>query len=282
MRKILIPTDFSNNAMNAINYTCELFKYEVTEIFLMHAFQDDIYTDRALLTRETLNEVTKIIEHKSLEQLDKILNEIQEVTDNPKHSFKLIAANAQLIDEADRIVDDENIDIIIMGTRGATDDRKLTFGSNTLQILKYVQCPVLAVPVNFKYTPPKHILFPTNYMIPYKRRELKLLCEIASPFRAQIDMLHVSNISKLSLRQEDNREFIKDELCKNKIDFKTIKDKNVVNAINQYINEHPIDILVMVNTRHSFLENILYKSTIDKVSLSLDIPFLAMQNIRRS
>jgi len=283
MRKILIPTDFSNNAMNAINYACELFKYEITEIFLMHAYQDDIYTDKALLTRETLDEVTRILEHRSLEQLDTILKKIQEVTPNPKHSFKLIAANAQIIDEADKIVDDENIDIIIMGTRGATDDRKLTFGSNTLQVLKYVQCPVLAIPVNFKYTQPKHILFTTNYMIPYKRRELKLLCEIACPFRAEIDLLHVSTSSKLSLRQEDNREFIKDELGKkNKVEFKTLKDKNVVIAINQYINEQDIDMLVMVNTRHSFLENILFKSTIDKVSLSLDIPFLAMQNIRRN
>jgi len=282
MRKILIPTDFSNNAKNAIDYACELFKYEVSEFFLMHAYQDDIYTDKALLTRETLENVTKIIEHRSIEQLDKTLKEIQEVVPNPRHSFKRIAANAQLIDEADKIVDDENIDVIIMGTRGITDDRRLTFGSNTLQVLKYVQCPVLAIPQNYKYSQPKHILFPTNYLIPYKRRELKLLCEIASPFRAQIDLLHVSTSSKLSLRQEDNREFIKDELSKNKVEFKTVKDQNVVNAINQYINEHDIDMLVMVNTRHSFLENILYKSTIDKVSLSLDIPFLAMQNIRRN
>ena len=282
MRKILIPTDFSNNADNAIDYACELFKYEVSEIYLMHAYQDDIYSDKELLTRETLDEVTKIIKQRSLKQLDAILKRVRDAAPNPRHSFKLIAANEQLIDLADTIVDDENIDIIIMGTRGATDDRKLTFGSNTLQVLKYVQCPVLAIPQNYRYTQPKHILFPTNYLIPYKRRELKLLSEIAAPFRTQIDLLHVSGIKKLSLRQEDNRDFIKDELSKNKVDFKTVKEKKVVQAINKYIAEHDIDMLVMVNTRHSFLENILYRSTIDKVSLSLDIPFLAMQNIRRN
>jgi len=282
MRKILIPTDFSVNAMNAINYACELFKYEVTEIFIMHAFQDEIYADRALLTGETLDEATNIIEQRSLEHLNSTLRNIKKATPNPRHSFKLIVANAQLVDESDKIVDEKNIDIIIMGTRGATNDRKLTFGSNTLQVLKYVQCPVMAIPENYAYTQPKQILFPTNYMIPYKRRELKLLCEIASPFRAQIDMLHVTTISKLSIRQEDNKEFIRKELYKNKIDFKTVKDKHVVIAINQYISEHNVDILVMVNTRHSFLENILFKSTIDKVSLTLDIPFLAMQNIRRN
>jgi nucleotide-binding universal stress UspA family protein len=55
-----------------------------------------------------------------------------------------------------------------------------------------------------------------------------------------------------------------------------------VNTIYKYINENKIDMLVMVNTRHSFLENILFQSTIDEFTLNLDIPFLALQNMRRN
>ena len=105
---------------------------------------------------------------------------------------------------------------------------------------------------------------------------------MAFPFRSQIDVLYVSNTKNLSLRQEGNKEFVKDELCKNNIEFKTVEDKNVVKAINKYIKENHVDMLVMVNTRHSFLENILFQSKIDKVSLFTDIPFLALQNIRRN
>jgi len=187
-----------------------------------------------------------------------------------------------LMDEADKIVDEENIDIIVMGTRGETDDKKLAFGSHTLQILKYVQCPVLAIPANYEYTQPKHILFPTDYMIPYKRRELKLLCEMAFSFRAVIDMLYISRSKKLSLRQEGNQEFIKKTLHKNSINFKTTSGKNISKAIYKYLREHKVDMLVLVNTRQSFLESILFQSTIDKMSLHIDIPFLTLQNTRRS
>ena len=48
MRKILIPTDFSENAMNAITYAIDLFKYEISHFFIMHAYQDDIYNDETL------------------------------------------------------------------------------------------------------------------------------------------------------------------------------------------------------------------------------------------
>ena len=282
MRRILIPTDFSDNAMNAIQYALELFKYERSEFFIMHAYQDEIYADKALLTRDTLDEVTQIVSNKSQLKLENTLKQIKGISPNPKHTYTTISAKNMLLDETDRIVDDENIDIIVMGTRGKTNDRKLTFGSYTLQVLKYVQCPVLAIPENYKYTQPKQILFPTNYMIPYKRRELKLVCEMVTPYRAVINVLYISKSNKLSMRQEDNQDFIKAELCKNSINFNTIKSDNITNAVYTYVKENKINMLVMVNTRHSFLENILFRSTIDEMSLFIDIPFLALQNIRRS
>jgi len=281
MRKLLIPTDFSANAMNALKFALELFKYDKSEFFIMHAYQDEVHADHTLLKREHLPEITAAIRVKSERKLNQILEDIHEISPNPKHTFTIISANNTLIDEADNIVDLENIDCIVMGTRGQTNNRKFTFGSNTLQVLKYVQSPVLAIPENYTYTPPKHILFPTNYMIPYKRRELKLVCEMASKYKATIDMLYVSESGKLSIRQEDNQHFLRDELCKNTLRFKTENNNSISNAVYTYIKENAIDMLVMVNTRRSFLEDILVQSTIKKLSLYIDIPFLALQNVRR-
>lgn len=281
MRKVLIPTDFSDNAMNALKYALELFKYEVSEFYIMHAYQDEIYADETLLNKEKLDLVIENVSRASINKLESILKHIKKISPNPRHKYYIVSSNNILVDETDKIVEEENVDIIVMGTRGERNDKKLTFGSHTLQVLRYVQCPVLAIPENFRYTQPKHILFPTDYMIPYKRRELKLLCEMASPFRAIIDMVYISKSDKLSVRQQDNRDFIKEELCKNKIDFKVIKSKDILKTINTYIKENNINMLVMVNTRHSFLENMLFQSTIDQISLHINIPLLALQNIKR-
>ena len=281
MRKILIPTDFSENAMNAIAYALELFKYEKSDYYIMHAYQDDIYADEALLEKESLDKITKRISEKSLRELETILKIINEISPNPRHTYSIISSNNMLLDETDKIVDEKNIDILVMGTRGKTNDKKLTFGSHTLQVLKYVQCPVLAIPEHYKYNQPKHILFPTNYLIPYKRRELKLLCEMASPYRAEIDMLYVSKSKKLSRRQQDNKSFVQEELGKNSLNFKMENSKHIINAIYTNINEHHIDLLVMVNTRHSFLDSNLFLSIVDELSLHLKIPFLVLQNIKR-
>ncbi|WP_158849166.1 universal stress protein [Algibacter sp. L1A34] len=282
MRKILIPTDFSENANNAIEFAVNLFKYDISEFYIMHAYQDDIYANESALTKANLADVKSEMRKKSQKELENTIREIENISPNPRHTFYPISANNLLIEEADIVVDDQNIDIIIMGTKGKTNDKKITFGSHTLQVLKYVQCPVLAIPENYKYTQPRHILFPTDYMIPYKRRELKLLCEMASPYRAVIDVLYISKIEKLSMRQLDNQKFIDEELCKNTVNFKVEKSKHIINTIYKYLKENHVDMLVMVNTRHSFLENILFQSTtIDELSLNLDIPFLALQNMKR-
>ncbi|MAB48136.1 MAG: universal stress protein [Flavobacteriaceae bacterium] len=281
MRNILIPTDFSANAMNALKYASELFKYDKSRFFIMHAYQDEIFEDEELIKEETLVKVTKRIADKSQSNLEKVLNEIKKISPNPRHSYAIISANNMLVDEADKIVDEENIDIIVMGTRGNTNNKKLTFGSHTLQVLRYVQSPVLAIPEHYAGIQPRHILFPTNYLIPYKRRELKLLCELAAPYRATIDMLYVSDNDNLSMRQQNNQSFVRDELCKNEINFKTVKDSSITDAICNYIDKNNVDMLVMVNTRHSFFENIFFKSKLDEITLRIDIPFLALQNIRR-
>ena len=281
MRQILIPTDFSENAMNAIKYALELFKYERSEFYFMHAYEDEVYNDKALSTRDTFEDVLRVVSKNSQNNLEDLLKIVKEISPNPRHNHNIISAYNSLVDEADIIVDGKNIDVIVMGTRGETNDKKLTFGSHTLQVLKYVQCPVLSIPEKFKYAQPKHILFPTNYLIPYKRRDLKLLCEMAIPFRAKIDMLYVTNCDKLSMRQEDNMQFIKDALCNNDTSFNIVNDKNFIEAINNYIKDNNIDMLVMVNTRHSYLENILFKTAIDILSLNIQIPLLALQNTRR-
>lgn len=283
MRKILIPTDFSENANNAIEFAVNLFKYDVSEFYIMHVYQDDIYANELALTKANLNKAKAVAKKNSENALDKIVKNITAFSPNPRHTLHTISANNLLIEEADDIVDEQNIDLIIMGTKGKTNNKKITFGSNTLQVLKYVQCPVLAIPENYKYTQPKNILFPTNYVIPFKRRELKLLCEIASPYRAIIDVIYISESEKLSMRQGDNQTFLKEILYQNKINFRIEKSKHIINTIYKYIKANHVDMLVMVNTRHSFLENILFQSTtIDELSLNLDIPFLVLQNMKRS
>lgn len=282
MIKLLIPTDFSTNALNAISYALQLFKNQQCAIFLMHAFHDEIHEAEIPLSEKVKTEVKEMIENRSVEQLEHSLALIKKNFSNPNHSFRIICENNKLIDEADRIVNDHNIDLLVMGTKGKTNNRKLTFGSNTLKVLKYVKCPVLAVPENYKYSEPKRFLFPTNFLVPYKLRELKLLGLITNEHDAFINLFNVSTAENFSSRELKNQDFIKNGIDSKKINITRIKSRNVLEAIFNAIEKDKADVLVMVNTKHSFLEDILFKSNIDELSLNVKVPFLALQNMNRN
>ncbi len=281
MRKIVVPTDFSENAFNALKYACQIFKYEHCDIFILHAYADEVYKLGLQLERSELETLKKDTLQKSDSALQDVLKAIREYSPNPDHHYKTLSAFGTLTDEINDLVNAENMDIVVMGTRGKTDDRTITFGSNTIQVLKYVQCPVMAIPSGYAFQVPKKMLFPTNYLIPYKRRELKLLCEMADSYRAAITMLYIDPVEHLSLRQEDNMKFLKECLYKPKLQFDTGPQGEKAGVILDYIGKHDMQLLVMVNSRHSHVEDMLYPSTIDKLGLELRIPFLVLQNLAR-
>lgn len=281
MRKILIPTDFSENSMNAIKYATELFKHGYAEIYLLHAFADEVYDDKTRLADEIFEQLKQKTLDRTQEALKNFSEKILAFSPNPKHKLHTIAEFGLLVDSVNDLVEKENIDVVVMGTKGETDDKKITFGSNTLQVIKYVKCPVLAIPEVYGDVHPKNVLFPTDYQLPFKRRELKLVSNIAKCFVSQINFLYISKFPSLSLRQQDNKTFLEAAFCENQVNFYHEEGKDITKAINTFIIENPIDMLVMVNTRHSYLENILYQSTVEKIGLHIDIPFLVLQNLPR-
>ncbi len=281
MRKVIIPSDFSENAFNALKYACQVFKYEKSEFYLVHAYADEVYQEYSGTDRDAFEKRKLEIEEAAAASLQKVEEKMLSYAPNPRHKVYRQTEFGTLTDVINDLVISMNADAVVMGTQGQTNDRNITFGSNTVQVFKYVHCPVIAVPSNYSYTQPKQILFPTDYMIPYKRRELKLLCNMIASFRSTVHVLYIDPVSKLSMRQEDNREFLRCGLGNPTLFFETSNLKDKTKAILKAIEDHEIQMLVMVNSRNSHLEDMLYPSTVDILALRLKIPFMVLQNLRR-
>ncbi|SFR66187.1 universal stress protein [Maribacter stanieri] len=281
MTTVLIPTDFSVNAMHAIKYALELYKCERTNFYFLHAYADEVYGPFKNNGGNSIEEQKKITRTYVHETLKKLVTDLTNTYHNPKHHFEFISSFEALVDAINTVVNEINIDLTIMGTQGKTANKKITFGSHTVQVFKYVSCPVLAIPENYEYQQPKRILFPTDYMLPYKRRELKLLNTLAAEFKSKVHCLYISDFEDLSHRQADNKLFLQESLPDAYIFHERSPVKNKGEAIMEFILKNDINLLVMVNARHSFLEDMLYKSTVDDIGLNPKIPFLVMQNLPR-
>ena len=281
MRRVIIPTDFSVNAKNALTQAIRFFSKEYCEFYIIHAYADETYENNKQLSRGLFNDVKELNKANSNEKLMELLEYAQKTSTSLKHHFKIRSVFQSLVDAIDDIVNQEEVDIVIMGTQGVTNSQSIALGSQTLQVIKYVDCPVLMIPPGYIFKLPQQILFPTNYLVPYSKRELKLLDYLGKDFKSTIHFLHQANSNKLSHRKEDNKSFLEENLSDCKQQLHTIKGDNLIDTINNFISNNTVDLLVMVNSRETYLENILHKTTVDKIGVNVKIPFLVMQNVDR-
>ncbi|NVN17671.1 universal stress protein [Muricauda sp. HICW] len=281
MKTVLIPTDFSKNSLHALQYAQQLFKCERACFFLMHTYGEEVYGAYKTVAKEDVERLKEEKEAQAQKKLDEMVNSVIGEPPNPLHNFETVASFDTLVDGINDFVDEMNIDLVIMGTKGETSNHNTTFGSYTIEVFKYVKCPVIAIPEDFEYRQPKAILFPTDYLLPYKRRELKLLGDLAGKFKSKVHCLYITDFDELSPRQEDNKLFLEGTLSKPYLYFETAPVKNKVDIILEEIAKKEAGMLVMMNSRHSFFEDMLYRSTVDLLGLKIKIPFMVMQNIKR-
>ena len=72
------------------------------------------------------------------------------------------------------------MDLIVMGTKGATGLKEVLFGSHTIHVLKNTKCPVIVIPSGFSFEAPREILFPTDYEVNYKKKHVQPILNISA------------------------------------------------------------------------------------------------------
>jgi len=280
MKKILLPTDFSANSWNAIKYALQLFKDETCKFYLLNAYTPIIYHVEYVLVRPAQFGMADVIRKNSLKGLKDIKNRINKEFNNTNHSFKCIAAFNTLIPEIKEIVEDKNIDFVVMGTKGATGAKEILIGSNTVHVIKNVKCPILAIPDNFDFETLQEILFPSDYEVDFQNKQIQPILDIASSHHSKLNVLNVSYGSELSEKQEQNRQKLESYFAKVVHIFHSVKDQNVSVAITNFQLKSFINLLVMINNKHSFFENLFFKPLINQIGFHLNIPFLVIPSKR--
>ena len=168
------------------------------------------------------------------------------------------------------------MDLIIMGTQGATGLKEVLFGSNTVHVLKNAKCPVIAIPSDFSFETPHEILFPTDYDIDYQKKHIQPILDISEMYNTRINILHVLYGNNLSDKQEKNRLILENYVKKTAHLFHMVKNQNIAEAITEFQLKARINLLVMINNKHSFFENLFFKSTINQIGFHLNVPFLVI------
>ncbi|MCM4168105.1 hypothetical protein KCTC52924_03658 [Arenibacter antarcticus] len=276
-KRILVPTDFSKNALNAVRYALDLYKKLHCEFYFLNVFRLDSYTTSSLLVPEPGSAEYEKAKAKSEEEFAKLLEMIALHQDNHKHSYYTISSFNFLSEALKQTIAHKDIDLVIMGTQGASGTKGVIFGSNTVNTMEKVRaCPVLAIPENVRYTSPKEIVFPTDYKSTYKRKELNYLLEIAQLHQAHIRVIYVSKKMDLTEEQENNKRLLKEILETVDHSFHTICEKDISYGITSFAESKKSDMIAFINRKHYFFGSIFSRPLVKEIGYNATVPILAL------
>ena len=134
MQKIIIPTDFSDNAWNAIDYAMQLFRNRNCTFYLLNTYTPVIPSGRFMAKMVNGVRIVDAVRDASEEGLQKTVDRIKSKYRNSKHSFETISSFNLLTEEIKDLVDTFGIQLIITGTKGASGIEEVFMGSNTVRI----------------------------------------------------------------------------------------------------------------------------------------------------
>ena len=277
MKKILLPTDFSKNAWNAILYALELFKEDKCTFYLLNAYTPAFYRLDYMLGGPMASAIPDIGVDISLNGLESTLERIKNDHYNPRHTLEILSAFNTLPDEVNEVCQDRNIDMVVMGTQGATGAKEFFLGSNTVHVIRKSPVPVLAVPSGYGFRDIKKVLLPTDYWSKYKSNELRPILDLVKRFGVGLHVLHALEGHDLTKVQSENKKHLQ-KLLKDIPDvvFTDNTDEYMPNIVHDYIDKHRIGLVAMMNRKHTFLERLIMKQNVDVVGYHSQIPFLVL------
>lgn len=274
MNKILCPVDFSDAAINALEFAAAIARKYRSKLTLINVFTESDFN--RLVGAEAVGKSFKelmAMASSRLAALSKVISESQEGAPiECNHRIEL----GELTDQLRTLVKEERYDYIVMGTRGISRTNGIYFGSQTEEVIEKVNAPILCIPESATFNGFKNLVYASDYAEEDKVA-IQDVISFATFFDSRISVLHINQDdgdNQYKLYVEELKSFIQ----YSKIDFVNKEFKGAVGSgINEYIQMEKADLLVVYKQHRNFVSSFFHKSLTKTLAFSTDKPLLVLK-----
>lgn len=245
MKHILVPVDFSAQALCAIKVAANIAKKTNADIFLLHMIEmPDGAVDAINGGGESSTPASLLFMKKVHERFDELKNSVYLKGITVKESVHFHKTFDGVIEESKN----QDIDLIVMGSSGATGLKEMMIGSNTEKVVRHSEIPVLVVKDGSADLEINTITFASDFSAESKTTFQNVI-DFAKIFDAKIHLLYVNTPHKFSNTQKIRTTMANFVADFNVEDFETFvyNETTVEKGILNYSDEINAD-LIAINT----------------------------------
>ncbi|MEL1254112.1 universal stress protein [Flavobacterium sp. DGU38] len=272
---IIAATNFTPIANNAVSYAAGLAKSAGAKLIIFNSFTLTVHSSNAQISGEALQKQIDTAASR-LDAFGKSLAGLYniEVSSFCSYSF--------LEEQLAGLINNYKPELVVMGMAERSFEQEL-IGNSTTAVIKKLNIPVLAVPLNAHFHKAKKILYACDSISLSSIKRFSWLRQVVSTLGAEIEFFSVDE--KLhDIKQEQAVEsallssVIEEEFSKVKYIYKTVRSNAVISEIEKEIKHYGAELLVMVPQKYGFWDSLVHKSKTAVMAAGLDIPLLSFPN----
>ncbi|HXU26954.1 MAG TPA: universal stress protein [Bacteroidia bacterium] len=274
MKTILVPTDYSKNALNAMKYAFAYAEATNSKIILFHAYEEPT-TELDMPFFGGAHYGKKEAKENAEKDMRKLVNKLAKtfITTKPTYVVQPGIASDNILAYAEQ----NKISKIIMGTNGEHALIKTLFGSTASSIITNATCNVIAVPPKAKFKGIDKVVIGVDL----ENENFLATCEavaFAKQFGAEITFIHVQDLelfdSETALEELAGK--LEKQMKYKKISFYISREADIIDGLSDYIKKKKPDMLLMINYGRKFPETIWEPSWTNKMSNHLQVPLFVL------
>jgi len=269
MKTILVATDFSAASRNASLYGIALARLLDAKIILFNAYQ--IPSQMPSLNVE----ISEYGVLKDAEQ--KLADEAGYIKQRNKVVIESVCEHGEAERTISKIAKEKNADFIIIGMKGRGKNIRKVFGSTATALANSTNVPLIVVPEVAKFSIPKIILYASDILLDTNIQQIDQIKSITALFKSKLYVVRIVQDEYAEIFERSNTPpRLREELQILDTTFEYPVDTDIRHALNEFINKHHVDMLVMMPHKHEWFKRLFKKSETKDMIFHTHVPILIL------
>jgi nucleotide-binding universal stress UspA family protein len=271
MKTIIVPTDYSPAATNAVNYAADMALALKADLLLVHIYQLPLAVAEVPLALVSVEEMQKTEE----ERIATLKTDLEHITSG-KIKINTETRLGSIVDELENICSSTQPFAIVMGTVGLSAIERTLFGSTTLSVIKHLTWPVICVPKGKEYGAGiKKIGFACDLQDVETSTPFEQLTNFVKELNAE---LHILNVEQQEPRSDiaEQTAILGTAVSAMNPQFHFIDHKDIEDGINQFAEENNLDLVIAIPKKHNLLEKLFRPSSTKQLVFESHIPVMCL------
>lgn len=272
MKSIIIPTDFSPVAVNAMNYAVDMAKEIHASVTLLHVYQIPVSITEVPVVMASVEDIKASAEQK----LNEVKKGIEHITSGEVKVYTE-ARVGNVVDELEEFSKRIQPFAIVMGSTGLTGLERILFGSTTLTAIRHLTFPIIVVPIGTKYKSIKKIGFACDFQQVIETIPTAYIKSLVNLYNAEFHVLNVDYENRHFKPDTPEQSLLLHTLLEDlNPSYHFINNPDIEDGINEFAEKNNLDLVITIPKKYKLLEGLFRKSSTKQLIFESHIPIMCI------